>query len=313
MKLVIIEPLGVEKEKLLNIANEVMGDKVEVVYYDTRVTDTAELINRGKDADIIVEANLPLNADVIKGFEKCKLLSVAFTGIDHVAVDACKAQGIMICNCSGYSNAAVTDLVFGMLISLYRYISKCDEAVRNGKTKDGLVGFELEGKKFGIVGTGAIGMNVAKVAQAFGCEVYAYSRTVKEGIGIKYVSLDELMSECDIISLHVPSNAETKHMINADKIALMKKNAVLINLARGPVLDSQALADALNEDRIAGACIDVFEMEPPIPSDHPLLNCKNTLLTPHVAFATKEAMVKRAYIVFDNVVKFLDGTPQNVM
>ena len=129
MKLVIIEPLGVEKEKLLNIANEVMGDKVEVVYYDTRVTDTAELINRGKDADIIVEANLPLNADVIKGFEKCKLLSVAFTGIDHVAVDACKAQGIMICNCSGYSNAAVTDLVFGMLISLYRYISKCDEAV----------------------------------------------------------------------------------------------------------------------------------------------------------------------------------------
>lgn len=313
MKLVIIEPLGVEKEKLLNIANEVMGDKVEVVYYDTRVTDTAELINRGKDADIIVEANLPLNADVIKGFEKCKLLSVAFTGIDHVAVDACKAQGIMICNCSGYSNAAVTDLVFGMLISLYRYISKCDEAVRNGKTKDGLVGFELEGKKFGIVGTGAIGMNVAKVAQAFGCEVYAYSRTVKEGTGIKYVSLDELMSECDIISLHVPSNAETKHMINADKIALMKKNAVLINLARGPVLDSQALADALNEDRIAGACIDVFEMEPPIPSDHPLLNCKNTLLTPHVAFATKEAMVKRAYIVFDNVVKFLDGTPQNVM
>ena len=156
-------------------------------------------------------------------------------------------------------------------------------------------------------------MNVAKVAQAFGCEVYAYSRTVKEGTGIKYVSLDELMSECDIISLHVPSNAETKHMINADKIALMKKNAVLINLARGPVLDSQALADALNEDRIAGACIDVFEMEPPIPSDHPLLNCKNTLLTPHVAFATKEAMVKRAYIVFDNVVKFLDGTPQNVM
>lgn len=313
MKLVIIEPLGVEKEKLLNIAKEVMGDRVEVVYYDTRVTDTAELINRGKDADVIVEANLPLNADVIKGFEKCKLLSVAFTGIDHVAVDACREQGIMICNCSGYSNAAVTDLVFGMLISLYRYISKCDEAVRNGKTKDGLVGFELEGKKFGIVGTGAIGMNVAKVAQAFGCDVYAYSRTVKEGTGIKYVSLDELMSECDIISLHVPSNAETKHMINADKIALMKKNAVLINLARGPVLDSQALADALNEDRIAGACIDVFEMEPPIPSDHPLLNCKNTLLTPHVAFATKEAMVKRAYIVFDNVVKFLDGTPQNVM
>ena len=111
MKLVIIEPLGVEKETLLQIANDALKDKVEIVYYDTRVTDTQELIERGRDADIIVEANLPLNADVIKGFEKCKLLSVAFTGIDHVAVDQCKAQGIMICNCSGYSNAAVTDLV----------------------------------------------------------------------------------------------------------------------------------------------------------------------------------------------------------
>jgi len=313
MKLVIIEPLGVNKDTLLKTAQDALGGRAEIVYYDTRVTDTQELIERGKDADIIVEANLPLNADVIRGFEKCKLLSVAFTGIDHVAVEQAKAQGIMICNCSGYSNAAVSDLVFGMLISLYRNISQCDSAVRAGKTKDGLIGFELEGKKFGIVGTGAIGMNVAKIAMAFGCEVYAYSRTVKEGCGIKYVSLDELMSTCDIISLHVPSNAETKHMINKDNIALMKKNAVLINLARGPVLDSQALADALNEERIAGACIDVFEMEPPVPADHPLLNCKNTLLTPHVAFATKEALEKRAVIVFDNVVKYLDGTPQNVM
>ena len=313
MKLVIIEPLGVNKDTLMQIAQDALQDKVEIVCYDTRTTDTQELIERGRDADIIVEANLPLSADVIRGFEKCRLLSVAFTGIDHVAADQCREQNIMICNCSGYSNAAVTDLVFGMLISLYRNISQCDSAVREGRTKDGLIGFELEGKKFGVVGTGAIGMNVAKVAQAFGCDVYAYSRTVKEGTGIKYVSLDELMSTCDIISLHVPSNAQTKHMINKDNIALMKKNAVLINLARGPVVDSQALADALNGDRIAGACIDVYEMEPPIPSDHPLRSSKNTLLTPHVAFATKEALEKRAVIVFDNVVKFLEGNPQNVM
>ena len=134
MKLVIIEPLGVNKDTLLKMAEDALGDRVEIVYNDTRVTDTQELIERGKDADIIVEANLPLNADVIKGFEKCKLLSVAFTGIDHVAVDQAKEQGIMICNCSGYSNAAVTDLVFGMLISLYRNISRCDSAVRAGKT-----------------------------------------------------------------------------------------------------------------------------------------------------------------------------------
>ena len=169
MKMVIIEPLGVEKEQLLGMAKEALQDQVEIVYYDTRTTDTAELIKRGKDADIIVEANLPLNADVINGFEKCKLLSVAFTGIDHIAVDTCKEKGIMICNCSGYSNAAVSELVFGMLISYYRNLAACDKATREGKTKDGLVGPEMEGKKFGVVGTGAIGMRVAKIAAAFGC------------------------------------------------------------------------------------------------------------------------------------------------
>ena len=176
-----------------------------------------------------------------------------------------------------------------------------------------LIGCELEGKKFGVVGTGAIGMNVARIAAAFGCEVVAYSRTKKEMDNVRYVSLDELMAESDIISLHVPSNAETKGLISAEKIALMKPNAVLINTARGPVLDSQALADALNNDKIAGACIDVFETEPPIAKTHPLVNAKHTILTPHVAFASKEAMVKRAIIVFDNVVKYLNGTPQNIM
>ena len=156
-------------------------------------------------------------------------------------------------------------------------------------------------------------MNVARIAAAFGCEVLAYSRTKKEMDNVRYVSLDELMAESDIISLHVPSNAETKGLISAEKIALMKPNAVLINTARGPVLDSQALADALNNDKIAGACSDVFETEPPIAKTHPLVNAKHTILTPHVAFASKEAMVKRAIIVFDNVVKYLNGTPQNIM
>lgn len=313
MKLVIIEPLGVEKEKLLQTAEDALKGRAEVVYYDTRTTDETELIERGKDADVIVEANLPLSANVINGWEKCKLLSVAFTGVDHIAMDTCKEKNIMVCNCSGYSNEAVSDLVFGMIISLYRELAACDSAVRAGKTKDGLHQYELDGKKFGIVGTGVIGLKVAKVAMAFGCDVYAYSRTVKDVPGITYVSLDELMSTCDIVTLHMPNNVETKHMINADNIKLMEKNAVLINCARGPVLDSQALADALNEERIAGAGIDVFEMEPPIPSDYPLLNSKNTLLTPHVGFATKEALEKRAVIVFDNVAKYIEGTPQNVM
>ena len=313
MKLVILEPLGVEQEQLLSMAHEALGDAVEIVYYDTKTTDTAKMIERGKDAEIIINANNPMNADVIHGCENLKYLSVAFTGVDHIDLEACRQDGIVVSNCAGYSTAAVSDLVFGMLIMLYRNIAACDAATRSGGTKDGLIGCELEGKKFGVVGTGAIGMNVARIAKAFGCDVYAYSRTVKDEPGVTYVDLDTLLGTCDIVSLHVPSNAQTKGMISREKIALMKKNAVLINLARGPILDSQALADALNEERIAGACIDVFETEPPLVQDHPLVTAKNTVLTPHVAFASKEAMVKRAVIAFENVAKYLEGNPQNVI
>lgn len=313
MKLVIIEPLGVEQEKLLKMAEETLGNSLDIVYYDNRTTDTQTLIERGKDADIIAVSNLPLNKEVIEGCKNLKMLAVAFTGVDHIAMDACRERNIVVSNCAGYSNAAVSDLVFGLLISLYRNIIPCNEVVRKAGTKDGLVGFELEGKKFGVVGTGAIGSRVASIAKAFGCEVYAYSRTVKEIEGVTFVDLDTLLSACDVVSLHVPLNNATKGLINSEKLSLMKKNAVLINTARGPVVDSQALADALNQGKIAGACVDVFEVEPPVAEDHPLLSAKNLIATPHIAFATKEALVKRAVIVFDNVNAFLAGKPQNVM
>ena len=313
MKLVIIEPLGVEKEKLLEIAGEKLSKDMEIVYYDTRVTDTESLIERGKDSDILVVANLPLSEEVIESCEKLKLLSVAFTGVDHIPLGLCKEKGICVCNCAGYSTAAVSDLVFGMLISLYRRIAQCDTVVRNQGTKDGLVGFELEGKKFGIVGAGAIGTRVARIAKAFGCEVYAYSRTKKELEGVKFVTLEELLSMCDVVSLHVPLNKETTHLIDKEKLALMKENAVLINTARGSVVDSEALAEALNKGKLAGACVDVFEKEPPVEKTHPLFHAKNILVTPHVAFATKEAMVKRAHIAFENVRAWENGKPQNVM
>lgn len=313
MKLVIIEPLGVEDEKLLSMAAGALPDSLEIQYFDTRTTDTAELIARGKDADIIAVSNLPLNADVINGCENLKMLAVAFTGTDHIAMDACRAKGVTVCNCSGYSNAAVSDLVFGMIVALYRRMIACDRIVREGGTKDGLIGFEMEGKKFGVVGTGAIGLKVAAIAQAFGCQVYAYSRTKKDIPGITYVDLDTLLSTCDIVSLHTPLNDATRGMIGKEQLALMKPNAILINTARGPVVDSAALAEALNSGKIAGAGIDVFEGEPPIAKDHPLLTAKNVIATPHVAFATKEALVKRAVIVFDNIVKWMDGTPQNVI
>lgn len=313
MKLVIIEPLGVEQEKLLSMAKEALPKDLEIVYYDTRTTDAKELIERGKDAEIIVVSNLPMNGEVIDGCKKLKLLSVAFTGVDHIAIDACRKNGVTVCNCAGYSTVAVADLVFGMIISLYRNIIPCNEVVRKEGTKDGLVGFELEGKKFGIIGTGAIGLRTAKVAQAFGCEVYAYSRTVKEIEGLKYVTINELLSQCDIVSLHTPLTPDTKGLIGREELSLMKKNAILINTARGPVVDSEALAEALNNGIIAGAGIDVFETEPPVKKEHLLLNAKNVIATPHVAFATKEALVKRAVIVFDNVVKWVNGKPQNIV
>lgn len=312
MKLVIIEPLGVEKEKLLSMAATALPAELEIVYYDTRVTGTEELIERGRDADIIAVSNLPMNADVIRGCKSLKMLSVAFTGIDHIAMDACREKGVLVSNCAGYSTAAVADLVFGMVIALYRRMDACNEAVRKEGTKDGLIGFELEEKKFGIIGTGAIGLRVAKIARAFGCDVCAYSRTVKDIEGIRYVSMDELLSTCDIVSLHTPLSDATRGLIGKDELSKMKRNAILINTARGPVVDSIALAEALNCGQIAGAGIDVFETEPPIASDHPLLTAKNVIATPHVAFATKEALVKRAVIVFDNVAKWLDGVPQNV-
>lgn len=313
MKIVVIEPLGVAQEKLQNTAKEIIGDRADIIYYQTKTTDSAELSDRAKDADIIVVSNLPLKREVLENCPKLKMISVAFTGVDHIAMDYCKEKGITVSNCAGYSTKSVSELVFGMLLCLYRNIIKCDEAVRNGGTKDGLVGNEISGKKFGIVGTGAIGLKTAAIAQAFGCEVYAYSRTQKQVDGITYLPLDKLMSECDIISLHVPLTEQTKGLINAEKIALMKKSAVLVNTARGPVVDSEALSAALKDGKIAGACIDVFENEPPVAKGHPLLNCPNVVATPHVAFATKEAMEVRAGMVFENVSAYLDGKPINVM
>lgn len=313
MKLVILEPLGVEKEKLLELAHQTLGERLEIIYYETRVEDVETLIERSKEADIVMLSNFQYRKEVIAHCPNLKMICVAFTGVDHVDTAYCKERGITVCNCAGYSNVAVADLVFGMIISLYRNIIPCNEVVRHGGTKDGLVGFELEGKKFGIIGTGAIGLRTAKIAEAFGCEVYAYSRTVKPETGLKYVNLETLLSTCDIISLHVPQTPETIGMIGKKELEMMKSNAVLINTARGAVVDSQALADALKNRQIAGAGIDVFEVEPPIPSEHPLFGAPNVIVTPHVAFATKEALLKRAVIAFNNVDQWLKGTPQNVI
>lgn len=313
MKIVIIEPLGVEESALMKMASEALGTEAEIVYYNTRTTDTEELIKRGQDADIIALGNLPFGREVMEGCRCLKMLAVAFTGVDHVDMGYCREKGIMVCNCAGYSNTAVSELVFGSVLSLYRNLIPCDKALRNGGTKDGLVGFELEGKTMGVVGTGAIGQRVIRLAQAFGMKVIAYSRTPGKVGEIPYMGLEQVMAQSDIVSLHVPLNETTRGMIGAREISCMKKTAILVNTARGPVVDGAALAKALKEGSIAGAAIDVFDTEPPVSSENPLLQAPNTVLTPHVAFATSESMVKRARIEFDNIAAYMKGDPRNIV
>lgn len=312
MKIVVIEPLGVDKSQLEELAAGLVPD-AELMYYNSRSEDAEELIRRGADADIITLANQPISDEVVAGWKKAKLIAVAFTGVDHIPIETCRKQKITVCNCAGYSTAAVSDLVFGMLISLYRNIEACGKAVREEKTRDGLIGFELEGKNFGVIGTGAIGTRVLTIAQAFGCRTYAYSRTEKEIEGVTYTDLETLLSICDIVSVHVPLTNETRGMLNAENMKLMKPSAVLINTARGPVVDAESLAECLNNRQIAGACVDVFDTEPPLSKDLPILHAENMIAAPHIGFATKEALVKRAKMVFENIQAFMNGTPKNMV
>ena len=316
MKIVIIEPLGISKEKAMAAITPIKEEGHEVIYYETRTEDREELIQRGRNAEILIVANLPLTRDVLGSCSNLKMISVAFTGVDHIDIQFCKERGITVCNAAGYSTNAVAELTFGLAISVLRNIPQCDSAARKEGTKAGLVGTELFGKKFGVVGIGAIGSRVAEIAQAFGCQVMAYSRSAKpelEARGVHFVSLEVLLKNCDIVSLHVPFNGSTAKMIGGKQLQWMKDTAILINTARGGVVDSEELAQALNSGKIAGAGIDVFEMEPPIPSAHPLMNSKNTVVTPHVAFASEEALYTRAGIVVSNILQWEKGTPQNLI
>ena len=315
MKISLIEPLGVKKEVIEELSAGLIEKGHTFVSYDTLAEDEEEQIERVKDSDIVMIANHRFSANVIEHAEKLKMLDIAFTGIDHVDVSKAREKNIMLCNAAGYSTETVAELIIAMAVGGLRNMIKADHAVRNGGTAAGLGGREIAGRTVGIIGLGAIGMRAAKLFLAFGANVIAYSRSEKaeaRALGIEYKTLDEVLSESDIISLNLPNNAETKGLISKEKIALMKNDAVFINCARGPIVDNAALADALNHDELGFACIDVYDMEPPLPADYPLLNAKNTLLTPHQAFISEEAMVRRAKIVFDNVYAYLAESPINV-
>ena len=309
----ILESLGISDSELKAFEAAFM-DEVRFTEY-AKTTDIPQLIREAQDADALILANMPLPGEVIRACEKLRFIDVAFTGVDHVGLDAAREKGITVSNASGYSNEAVSELVIGMAISLLRHIPETQERVRNGGTKDGLIGCELKGKTVGIIGYGKIGSRTGELFHAFGCKVLAQCRSFHKDLPawVEQVPQDELLRRSDIVVLHCPLNDSTRGMIDYAKLSLMKKSSVLINVARGPVTNEDDLARALSEGLIAGAAVDVFTKEPPLPAGTQMLGAPNTLLTPHIAFATKESMTLRAEIVFDNLRAWLDGAPQNVV
>lgn len=311
MKISLIDPLEVEESYILDQKEKLEALGHEFEYFNESAKDEAEKIERLKDTDIAIITNKPVSGRVIEA-TKLKLIDVAFTGVDHVDLDACKENGIKVLNASGYSDDSVAELVIGLTIGVLRKFNENNENIFEDKNNK-LIGSLIKGKTFGVIGTGNIGKKLIEILQVFGCKIIAYSRTEKEEIkalGVEYVDLKTLLKEADIVSLHIPNNKETKHFLGKEELDLMKDKAVLINCARGAVVDNDYLAKLLNEDKLR-AGIDVFDMEPPLPKDYPLRNAKNVLLTNHVAFYTKEAMQIRAEIVFDNLYSYLEGTIKN--
>lgn len=304
MKIIAVEPIGISEERAAAIAADLALRGDEFVCYRDRKEDAATLIERMKDAEVVIVSNIKIGADILSQCPNLKMLNVAFTGLDHIDLDYCQAHGIAVKNASGYATEGVAELAIGLMLDLYRRITVLDADTRNSGTRNNFLGRELRGKRVGIVGTGAIGARTALLLQHFGCEVVAWSRTQKEDVqkmGIPYLSLEELMSTCDIISLHVPLTADTHHLISRELLSLCKPTAILINTARGNVVDIDALADLLKEGKIAGAGIDVFEKEPPLATDHPLFDAPNCILVPHVGYATREAFDDRIDIILNNL------------
>ena len=311
MKIVLLEGLGVSEEIIRKQTKKLNEMGHEFVVYEKN-TDPRVQAERCEDADIIMLANMPLSREAIERASHLQYIDVAFTGVDHIPMDEAGKRGIAVSNASGYATQAVAELCISFMIQLLRNVKQTEQRCREGGTKDGLIGNLLCGKTVGIIGAGAIGKRTAELCKAFGCKVIAYSRSRVEHPAIdRQVTLEELLKDADIVSLHCPLTEETRGMIGEEQLQMMKKTAVLINTARGPVADSEALAKALTEGRIAGAACDVFETEPPLDAEHPLLHTPNTIVTPHIAFASEESMEQRADIVFENLYAWLEGKQLN--
>ena len=289
----------------------------DVQVYDDSTNE--ELIERIQGARVVVTKELPVGADLLSQFpDTVKLIVEAGTGYNNIDLNAAKERGITVCNIPAYSTERVAHTVIMMILNfastMQKQIGMLAKGDRSNFTKYLQVSHtEVNGKTLGVVGAGHIGMEVIKVAKALGMNILIHTRTPKaDGDGIRYVSLDELLENSDYITLHCPLNDQTKHMINKDAIAKMKPNAVIVNTGRGPLINEADLCEALAAKRIAGAGLDVQEVEPPA-EDSPLYTLDNVIITPHMGWKGLETRQRLVGIIRDNVQAFFKGEPINVV
>ena len=310
MKIIVLDGYGLNPGDLTWKGFEELG---ELTVYDR--TSPLELLERAAGAEALVTNKTLITSENMDALPDLKYIGVLATGYNVVDIDAAKARGIVVTNIPAYSTASVAQMVFAHILNITQRVGYYADENKQGRWMKNadfcywdthLV--ELQGKKMGIVGFGNIGQATARIAQAFGMEVCVYSSKPQFALpsGIKKMELDELFGECDVVSLHCPLTPDTKEMVNAERLSKMKPNAILINTGRGPLINEQDLADALNEGKIAAAGLDVLSVEPSV-EGNPLLGARNCFITPHIAWATLEARTRLMDIAVQNLKSYQKG------
>lgn len=285
-------------------------------------TTTDEVVARAKDAEIIILNKVAMRADTLAQLPKLKMIAIAATGTDNIDLNVCKERGIIVSNIRGYAIATVPEHTMGLMLSLSRSIRPYHDSVTKGRWGEAAQFcyfdypiFDLKGKVLGIIGDGVLGKSVAKLGEAFGMEVRFSTYKGVDGMGPLYTPFERILSESDVITMHCPLMDSTRNLLGPAEFDQMKKRPLVINTARGGLVDERALVDALKADKIAGAAFDVVTTEP-IPDDHPFLEIMdrpNFILTPHVAWASIEAIQGLADQMIDNVDAFVAGSPRNAV
>ena len=314
MKIVILDGFTANPGDLSWAELEALG---QVTVYER--TLPSETVARAAEADMVLTNKVVVSREVMDQLPHLKYIGVLATGYNVVDIEAAHQRGIIVTNVPAYSTESVAQMVFAHLLTVTNRTEHYAQENRQGRWSRNadfcywdFSHMELAGKTFGIVGLGNIGRRVAEIALAFGMKVKAVSSKTTLPAGIEKVSLEALLATADVLSLHCPLTDSTRHLINADTLAKMKSSAILINTGRGPLIDDQAVADALAEGRLAAFCADVLTQEPP-QADNPLLKQPNAFITPHIAWASKEARVRLIQVATSNVRAFLSDTPQNVV